>query len=123
MLAVVAEMMAVLLAPVKVEKVAEVVKATPARILQKRPKRSTKNLAIVLGNARQSSRTNRIAIQKELDELNKSKSANVNYQEDLKNLNDVYADKRIKAKQEEFTKLELLKQVFEICKRIRYQYC
>lgn len=45
---------------------------------------------------------------KELDELNKSKSANVNYQEDLKNLNDVYADKRIKAKQEEFAKLRAI---------------
>ena len=45
---------------------------------------------------------------KELDELNKSKSVNVNYQEDLKNLNDVYADKRIKAKQEEFTKLRAI---------------
>ena len=45
---------------------------------------------------------------KELDELNKSKSANVNYQEDLKNLNDVYADKHIKAKQEEFTKLRAI---------------
>ena len=45
---------------------------------------------------------------KELDELNKSKSANVNYQEDLKNLNDVYADKRIKAKQEEYTKLRAI---------------
>ena len=45
---------------------------------------------------------------KELDELNKSKSANVNYQEDLKNLNDVYADKRIKTKQEEFTKLRAI---------------
>lgn len=45
---------------------------------------------------------------KELDELNKSKSANVNYQEDLKNLNDVYADKRIKSKQEEFTKLRAI---------------
>lgn len=45
---------------------------------------------------------------KELDELNKSKSANVNYQEDLKNFNDVYADKRIKAKQEEFTKLRAI---------------
>lgn len=45
---------------------------------------------------------------KELDELNKSKSANANYQEDLKNLNDVYADKRIKAKQEEFTKLRAI---------------
>ena len=45
---------------------------------------------------------------KELDELNKSKSANVNYQEDLKNLNDVYADKRIKAKQEEMAKLRAI---------------
>lgn len=45
---------------------------------------------------------------KELDELNKSKSANANYQKDLKNLNDVYADKRIKAKQEEFTKLRAI---------------
>lgn len=45
---------------------------------------------------------------KELDELNKSKSANANYQEDLKNLNDVYTDKRIKAKQEEFTKLRAI---------------
>lgn len=45
---------------------------------------------------------------KELDELHQSKSANVNYQEDLKNLNDVYADKRIKAKQEEFTKLRAI---------------
>lgn len=42
---------------------------------------------------------------KEREELDKSKDANSNYQEDLKNLNDVYADKRIKAKQEEFTKL------------------
>lgn len=45
---------------------------------------------------------------KEREELDKSKSANVNYQEDLKNLNDVYADKRIKAKQEEFTKLRAI---------------
>lgn len=45
---------------------------------------------------------------KELDELNKSKSANANYQEDLKNLNDVYADKRIKAKQEEMAKLRAI---------------
>ena len=42
---------------------------------------------------------------KEREELDKSKDANSNYQEDLKNLNDVYADKRIKAKQEEFKKL------------------
>lgn len=45
---------------------------------------------------------------KEREELDKSKSANVNYQEDLKNINDVYADKRIKAKQEEFTKLRAI---------------
>lgn len=43
---------------------------------------------------------------KEREELDKSKDANSNYQEDLKNLNDVYADKRIKAKQEEFKKLQ-----------------
>lgn len=42
---------------------------------------------------------------KEREELDKSKDANSNYQEDLKNLNDVYADKRIKAKQEAFKKL------------------
>lgn len=41
----------------------------------------------------------------ELDELNKSKDANDNYQEDLANLNAVYADKRIKAKQEEVKKI------------------
>ena len=41
----------------------------------------------------------------ELDELNKSKDANENYQEDLANLNAVYADKRIKAKQEEVKKI------------------
>ena len=41
----------------------------------------------------------------ELDELNKSKSANVNYNEDLANLEAVYSDKRIKAKQEETQKL------------------
>lgn len=45
---------------------------------------------------------------KEREELDKSKDANSNYQEDLKNLNDVYADKRIKAKQEEFTKLRAI---------------
>lgn len=45
---------------------------------------------------------------KEREELDKSKAANANYQEDLKNLNDVYADKRIKAKQEEFTKLRAI---------------
>lgn len=41
----------------------------------------------------------------ELDELNKSKAANVNYNEDLANLEAVYSDKRIKAKQEESQKL------------------
>lgn len=42
---------------------------------------------------------------KEREELDKSKAANQNYQEDLKLLDEVYTDKRIKAKQEEFTKL------------------
>lgn len=42
---------------------------------------------------------------KEVDELEKSKSANANYQKDLELLNAVYADKRIKAKQEEMAKL------------------
>lgn len=42
---------------------------------------------------------------KEREELEKSKTANKNYQEDLKLLDEVYTDKRIKAKQEEFTKL------------------
>ena len=42
---------------------------------------------------------------KELDELNKSKAANANYQQDLELLNAVYADKRIKAKQEEMAKM------------------
>ena len=42
---------------------------------------------------------------KELDELDKSKAANANYQQDLELLNAVYADKRIKAKQEEMAKL------------------
>ena len=41
----------------------------------------------------------------ELDELNKSKDENANYNEDLANLNAVYSDKRIKAKQEEAQKL------------------
>ena len=41
----------------------------------------------------------------ELDELNKSKDANENYKEDLANLNAVYADKRIKAKQEAVKKI------------------
>lgn len=42
---------------------------------------------------------------KEREELEKSKSANANYHEDLKLLDEVYADKRIKAKQEEMAKL------------------
>ena len=42
---------------------------------------------------------------KEREELEKSKAANKNYQEDLKLLDEVYTDKRIKAKQEESTKL------------------
>lgn len=42
---------------------------------------------------------------KELEELDKSKAANANYQQDLENLNEVYADKRIKAKQEETSKM------------------
>lgn len=42
---------------------------------------------------------------KEREELEKSKAANQNYQEDLKLLDEVYTDKRIKAKQEEFSKL------------------
>lgn len=42
---------------------------------------------------------------KEREELEKSKAANQNYQEDLKLLDEVYTDKHIKAKQEEFTKL------------------
>lgn len=41
----------------------------------------------------------------ELEALNKSKAANVNYNEDLANLEAVYSDKRIKAKQEEAQKL------------------
>ena len=46
--------------------------------------------------------------QKERDELEKSKAANANYQEDLERLNEVYADKRIKAKQEEMAKLRAI---------------
>lgn len=42
---------------------------------------------------------------KELEELDKSKAANANYQQDLELLNDVYADKRVKAKQEETAKM------------------
>lgn len=41
----------------------------------------------------------------ELEELDKSKVANVNYNEDLANLEAVYSDKRAKAKQEEAQKL------------------
>lgn len=42
---------------------------------------------------------------KELDELEKSKAANANYQQDIELLNAVYAEKRIKAKQEEMAKM------------------
>lgn len=42
---------------------------------------------------------------KELEELDKSKAANANYQQDLELLNAVYAEKRIKAKQEEMAKM------------------
>lgn len=42
---------------------------------------------------------------KELDELEKSKAANANYQQDLELLNAVYAEKRIKAKREEMAKM------------------
>ena len=42
---------------------------------------------------------------KELDELEKSKAANANYQKDIELLNAVYAEKRIKAKQEEMAKM------------------
>ena len=42
---------------------------------------------------------------KKLDELDKSKAANANYQQDLELLNAVYAEKRIKAKQEEMAKM------------------
>lgn len=45
---------------------------------------------------------------KEREELEKSKAANANYQEDLKLLDEVYADKRIKAKQEEMAKLRAI---------------
>ena len=45
---------------------------------------------------------------KEREELEKSKSANQNYHEDLKLLDEVYAEKRIKAKQEEMTKLRAI---------------
>lgn len=45
---------------------------------------------------------------KEREELEKSKAANENYHEDLKLLDEVYAEKRIKAKQEEMTKLRAI---------------
>lgn len=45
---------------------------------------------------------------KEREELEKSKTANENYHEDLKLLDEVYADKRIKAKQEEMAKLRAI---------------
>ena len=45
---------------------------------------------------------------KEREELEKSKSANENYHEDLKLLDEVYSDKRIKAKQEEMAKLRAI---------------
>lgn len=45
---------------------------------------------------------------KEREELEKSKDANENYHEDLKLLDEVYAEKRIKAKQEEMTKLRAI---------------
>lgn len=45
---------------------------------------------------------------KEREELEKSKTANENYHEDLKLLDEVYAEKRIKAKQEEITKLRAI---------------
>lgn len=47
----------------------------------------------------------KLQYQKEREELEKSKTANENYHEDLKLLDEVYAEKRIKAKQEEMTKL------------------
>lgn len=45
---------------------------------------------------------------KEREELEKSKSANQNYHEDLKLLDEVYSEKRIKAKQEEMEKLRAI---------------
>lgn len=45
---------------------------------------------------------------KEREELEKSKAANENYQEDLKLLDEVYSDKRIKSKQEEMAKLRAI---------------
>lgn len=45
---------------------------------------------------------------KEREELEKSKAANENYHEDLKLLDEVYSEKRIKAKQEEMEKLRAI---------------
>lgn len=56
----------------------------------------------MLGNKQESLE---LEYKKELDELEKSKAANANYQQDLELLNAVYSDKRIKAKQEEMQKL------------------
>lgn len=50
----------------------------------------------------------KLQYQKEREELEKSKTANQNYHEDLKLLDEVYAEKRIKAKQEEMTKLRAI---------------
>lgn len=50
----------------------------------------------------------KLQYQKEREELEKSKTANENYHEDLKLLDEVYAEKRIKAKQEEMTKLRAI---------------
>lgn len=50
----------------------------------------------------------KLQYKKEREELEKSKTANQNYHEDLKLLDEVYAEKRIKAKQEEMTKLRAI---------------
>lgn len=50
----------------------------------------------------------KLQYQKEREALEKSKNANENYHEDLKLLDEVYAEKRIKAKQEEMTKLRAI---------------
>ena len=50
----------------------------------------------------------KLQYKKEREELEKSKTANENYHEDLKLLDEVYAEKRIKAKQEEMTKLRAI---------------
>ena len=50
----------------------------------------------------------KLQYQKQREELEKSKTANENYHEDLKLLDEVYAEKRIKAKQEEMTKLRAI---------------